>query len=170
MPKCGEYFRRFGIVFIGCLITVASFLLGAYGKVSCVPIRASLTLIHCTGPAHTVSSTYGMSACVGRNVVRRSGGELLDAQSCRQFGEVYSDIGLEDLGRYSVEDVVLMVELPYLNSRLSYSRWFQFMIVDINLSLKSPNYIAKLIGTDNVVCTKMFILCYSFDCPCCGRI
>ena len=99
------------------------------------------------GPAHTDSMQYSMSLCLGKGIVRRSRGTLVDYNSCQTLGgKVDRHFGLEDLNDYGVNDALLILEMPFYNTEYVFTRWFQFMITDVDFRFKSSEYIERLIS------------------------
>ena len=110
----------------------------------CVAAHSPIPLL---GPAHTDSMQYSMSMCLGKGVARRAKGTLVDHKTCQNFGgKVDRHFGLEDLSNYNVEDGLLILEMPFYNTEYVFTRWFQFMITDIDFKFKSSKYIEHLIS------------------------
>ena len=98
------------------------------------------------GPAHTTTSEYSLSMCLGRDVVSRSSGELLDHSSCLKYGKVDNEYGFQDHFDRTVKDMVMMVEIPYRTTEFVFSRWFQYMLVDLDMQFKSDKFVNAIHG------------------------
>ena len=90
---------------------------------------------------------YGMSICLGKGIAKRSRGALIDHNSCQTLGgTVDRNFGLEDLSNYGVDDALFILEMPFYNTDYVFSRWFQFMITDLDFKFKSNKYIDSLMS------------------------
>jgi hypothetical protein len=118
----------------GCGLWFFLFVLG-------VAAVALFALLGALGPAHTTTSEYSLSMCLGRDVVSRSSGELLDHSSCLKYGKVDNEYGFQDHFDHTVKDMVMMVEIPYRTTEFVFSRWFQYMLVDLDMQFKSDKFV-----------------------------
>lgn len=90
---------------------------------------------------------YSMSICLGKGIVRRAQGALVDHNSCQTLGgKVNRHFGLEDLSNYDVDDALFILEIPFHNTKYVFSRWFQFMITDVDFRFKSSQYIDQMMS------------------------
>ena len=99
-----------------------------------------------TGPAHTSSQEYSMSMCLGRGVVERSEGQLVDHTSCLKYGRVDGEYGIQNNYEFGVKDMVMMVEMPYKHTNFVFTRWFQYMLVDLEMSFKTNEFVDAMHG------------------------
>ena len=70
---------------------------------------------------------------------------MITFKNCKDNGMLIDSLEIEELRKYQTHDIIFFVAMPVKQSAREMSRLFQYLIGDIDVSLRS-DYIRKLQG------------------------
>ncbi len=100
------------------------------------------------GPAVNVIDHFGLKKCVvahNNDHISNNKLPMITIDNCEEYGLLISQLDNDKLTSYQTYDVIYFVAIPVKRTKREMSRLFQYLIVDIDVSLKS-NYIKQLKG------------------------
>ena len=114
------------------------------------------------GPPVNVVEQYSLRKCiVGADHIGDDELPMVSSESCASYGMLIEDFESDKLKLYQSYDVIFFVALPVKRTERKMLRLYQYLIVDIDVSLRSE-YIKKLTGTCvNLIVSSMYCNCLS---------